>query len=275
MRLPFIIFVNNLLEHLNRAPGQIHPIGWLNITIFQVAYKIARVQETISLFGSLFSAKHRPYDTSLGAKRGRRVSKNFLAISFPNKVHPKRFHGQWFFIRGGIGPRVPIRWTAKNKAGSLFVRDTTFIRSQVQAVKQAIPMKPTWRASYEESALIMAGLIHDKMYNPRSVPPLKWVWEAVQNAADPTRVEVAATKSKCLPRFRKPLVLGSNLVHAFPVKRNSSSDVSVSASKRTKLESLEKIHFPDHDPTKLEALEKTHFPKRRSKGEDYASPFLC
>ncbi|GAA0160134.1 hypothetical protein LIER_16757 [Lithospermum erythrorhizon] len=40
MRLPFSIFVNDLLEHINRASGQVHPIGWLNITIFQVSSNV-------------------------------------------------------------------------------------------------------------------------------------------------------------------------------------------------------------------------------------------
>ncbi|GAA0178686.1 hypothetical protein LIER_42183 [Lithospermum erythrorhizon] len=62
MRLPFSDFVNDLLEHINRAPGQIHPIGWLSITIFQVACKKAGVQAIVPMFGSLFSAKHRPFE---------------------------------------------------------------------------------------------------------------------------------------------------------------------------------------------------------------------
>ncbi|GAA0167019.1 hypothetical protein LIER_22046 [Lithospermum erythrorhizon] len=71
MRLPFSMFVNELLQHINRAPGQIHPIGWLNITIFQVACKKAGIQATVPLFASLLTSKHRSYDTSLAAK-GRR-----------------------------------------------------------------------------------------------------------------------------------------------------------------------------------------------------------
>ncbi|GAA0165138.1 hypothetical protein LIER_20615 [Lithospermum erythrorhizon] len=40
-RLPFSRFVNDLLITLNRAPGQLLPIGgWLNITIFEVACHI-------------------------------------------------------------------------------------------------------------------------------------------------------------------------------------------------------------------------------------------
>ncbi|GAA0157128.1 hypothetical protein LIER_14460 [Lithospermum erythrorhizon] len=57
-----------------RGAGQIHPIAWLNVTIFQVACKIARIQATIPLFTSLFTSKHRPYDSSLAAKAGRRLT---------------------------------------------------------------------------------------------------------------------------------------------------------------------------------------------------------
>ncbi|GAA0166885.1 hypothetical protein LIER_21945 [Lithospermum erythrorhizon] len=103
---------------------------------------------------------------------GGRLSKNFLAGPRPNKVHPKRFHGQWFFIRGGMGPRVPISWTTQSEVGSLFVRDTAFIRSQVQVLRLAIPVKHSWTTYCQEGSLIMAGLIHDKMCDPRSNPPV-------------------------------------------------------------------------------------------------------
>ncbi|GAA0146107.1 hypothetical protein LIER_06136 [Lithospermum erythrorhizon] len=82
MRLPFSEFVNRLLEHVNRAPGQIHPIGWLNITIFQVACSIAEVEATVPLFASLFSTKHRVFDISLVAK-GRKTKQKLLS-RFPS-----------------------------------------------------------------------------------------------------------------------------------------------------------------------------------------------
>ncbi|GAA0174479.1 hypothetical protein LIER_27864 [Lithospermum erythrorhizon] len=123
---------------------------------------------------NLFTAKHRPFDTLLATKGGGQMSKNFLADARPNKFHSNIFNGKWFFIRGGMGPRVPIRWTALKEVGSLFVRDSTFIKSQIQALREAIPVNPSWNAYYEESALILTGLIHDKMYNPRSNPPVTW-----------------------------------------------------------------------------------------------------
>ncbi|GAA0153590.1 hypothetical protein LIER_37702 [Lithospermum erythrorhizon] len=172
LRLPFSIFVNDLLEHINKMLGQVHPIGWLNITIFQVACKLARIQETVPLFASLFTAKHRPFDTFLATKGGGRLSKNFLPGPRPNKVHKNRFNGQWFFIRGGRGRRVPIQWTSLKAVGSLYVRDSSFIKSQVQVLREAIPVKPSWKAYCEESALLMEGLIHDKMYNSRTILPL-------------------------------------------------------------------------------------------------------
>ncbi|GAA0161178.1 hypothetical protein LIER_39183 [Lithospermum erythrorhizon] len=144
------MFVNDLLAHINKALGQVHQIGWLNIIIFQVACSIARVQATVPLFASIFTAKHRPFDTSLAAKGGGRLSKNFLAGPHPNKVGSSRFNGQWFVVRGGIGPNVPIRWTVLHEVGSLFVRDSTLIKIQVQALREAIPVKPSWKAYCKE-----------------------------------------------------------------------------------------------------------------------------
>ncbi|GAA0160812.1 hypothetical protein LIER_39109 [Lithospermum erythrorhizon] len=116
-----------------------------------------------------------------------------------------------------MGPRVQTRWTAWKEVGSLYVRDSTFIKSQIQAFREAIPVKSSWKAYCEESELIMVGLIHDKMYNPRSNPPVTWanLWEAVQKEADPIKVKVAPMRGKRLPRFstqlmiRKPLALNA------------------------------------------------------------------
>ncbi|GAA0149300.1 hypothetical protein LIER_08514 [Lithospermum erythrorhizon] len=117
IRLPFSMFVNDLLKHINRAPGQVHPIGWLNITIFQVASSIARIQAIVPLFASLYTTKHRPYDTSLAANRGGRLSKNFLAGPRPNKDGSSRFNGKWFLIRGGIGPNESVQKAADPQGG--------------------------------------------------------------------------------------------------------------------------------------------------------------
>ncbi|GAA0145746.1 hypothetical protein LIER_05870 [Lithospermum erythrorhizon] len=231
MWLPFSMFVNDLLEHINRAPGQVHPIGWLKITIFQVACKIARIRAAVPLLASLFNtSKPRPFDTTLGTKGGGRMSKNFLADSLPNKVHSNRFNGHWFFVWGGMGPRVPIRWTALKEVGSLYMRDFAFIKSQVQALREAIPVKLSWKAYCQESALIM-------------------------KAVDPTKVEVVAMKGKRLPRFssqlvfRKPLVPGSEPVPVFVTKRGYNSQASTSISKSDKSETLTNINTPSLTPT--------------------------
>ncbi|GAA0172567.1 hypothetical protein LIER_26368 [Lithospermum erythrorhizon] len=113
-----------------------------------------------------------------------------------------------------MGPRVPTNWTVQSKAGFLYVRDTAVIRSQVQELRLAIPVKPSWTVYCEESSLIMAGLIHDKMYNPRSNPPVTW-----------------------------------EHVPVFLAKRNSNSEASASTSKCAKLEALEKMNAPSLTPT--------------------------
>ncbi|GAA0178684.1 hypothetical protein LIER_42182 [Lithospermum erythrorhizon] len=140
-----------------------------------------------------------------------------------------------------MSPRVPLHWTSSSEVGSLFVRDTAFIRSQIHALRLAFPQKPSWTAYCEESSLIMAGLIHDKMYNPHNNPPITW--------------------AKWLPRFssqviRKPLVPGSDPIYVFPVKRSSTSEVSASASasKHAKLEALANVNAPNLTPTTSPAI---------------------
>ncbi|GAA0169780.1 hypothetical protein LIER_24186 [Lithospermum erythrorhizon] len=85
------------------------------------------------------------------------------------------------------------------------------------------------------------------------------VWEAVQNDADPTHVEIATMKGRRLPQFssqlvfRKPLVPGSKPIPVFPAKRGSNSEASASASKRAKLEALENINAPSLTPNTFPA----------------------
>ncbi|GAA0147992.1 hypothetical protein LIER_07552 [Lithospermum erythrorhizon] len=132
------------------------------------------------------------------------------------------------------------------------------------------------------------------MYNPSSNPPVTWgtylcylvlayyftllilltpfpsfisanVWGAVQNAADPTKVDVAAMKGRRLPLFssqlviRKPLVPGSKPIPVFPVKRGSNSEASASVSKCAKLEALANISAlslaPTTSPTEVVSLD--------------------
>ncbi|GAA0174507.1 hypothetical protein LIER_41730 [Lithospermum erythrorhizon] len=81
------------------------------------------------------------------------------------------------------------------------------------------------------------------------------VWESVQRAADPNKVEVAAMKGKHLPRFssqlvvRKPLIPSATLIPVFPPKRSSTSDVSASSSKRAKFEALAAITATTSNPS--------------------------
>ncbi|GAA0170938.1 hypothetical protein LIER_25090 [Lithospermum erythrorhizon] len=66
MRLPFSCFLNNVLITLNRAPGQLNPIGGgLNMTIFEVACRIVGVKPTISLFSALYMKIFKPFSESV------------------------------------------------------------------------------------------------------------------------------------------------------------------------------------------------------------------
>ncbi|GAA0165418.1 hypothetical protein LIER_20825 [Lithospermum erythrorhizon] len=75
------------------------------------------------------------------------------------------------------------------------------------------------------------------------------VWEAIQKAADPTKVEVAAMKGKRLPRFssqlvvRKPLIYGVDLIPVFPSKRSSTSEGQVEQENRHR-----RLHLPFAPP---------------------------
>ncbi|GAA0173569.1 hypothetical protein LIER_27157 [Lithospermum erythrorhizon] len=111
MRLPFSDFVNDLLVHINRAPGQIHPCGWINITIFQVTCQIARVQATVPLFDTSLSVWEAvqnstdPTNVEVAAMTGRRfpcfssqllVRKLLVSGSVPVPIFPakRRFNSE-------------------------------------------------------------------------------------------------------------------------------------------------------------------------------------
>ncbi|GAA0178374.1 hypothetical protein LIER_42169 [Lithospermum erythrorhizon] len=79
-----------------------------------------------------------------------------------------------------MGPKVPTAWSSKSQTCSLYIRDTTFIKGQIQTLREAFPATPDWCAYYEDSSLIMA----DK------------VWESAQIAQDPTKVEIPALGGK-------------------------------------------------------------------------------
>ncbi|GAA0176170.1 hypothetical protein LIER_29213 [Lithospermum erythrorhizon] len=116
MRLPFFRFVNYLLTTLNRAPGQLLPIGgWLNITIFEVACRMGGVEPTVSLFSALFSVSHKSFETKFSACPKR----NILAGTRPNRIKDTRLHKKWFYARGGMAEGAPRIWTLKEEARGL------------------------------------------------------------------------------------------------------------------------------------------------------------
>ncbi|GAA0168714.1 hypothetical protein LIER_23369 [Lithospermum erythrorhizon] len=116
MRLPFSNFVNNLLITINRALGQLTPIGgWLNVTAFEIACKVAGVEPRVSLFSSLFSVTHDNFQSYFFA----RCRRNILIKKRPNKIPDKRLLTKWFFARGGMAIGVPCIWTLKSEARPL------------------------------------------------------------------------------------------------------------------------------------------------------------
>ncbi|GAA0138899.1 hypothetical protein LIER_00555 [Lithospermum erythrorhizon] len=57
-RFPFAPFTNDLLIVVNRAPRQRRPVGWLTITIFIVACRIAEIEPTMPLFFNMYNTSH-------------------------------------------------------------------------------------------------------------------------------------------------------------------------------------------------------------------------
>ncbi|GAA0146870.1 hypothetical protein LIER_06718 [Lithospermum erythrorhizon] len=57
-RFPFCPFVNDLLIVVNRAIGKIRPTGWLDIIIFIVSCRMAKINPILSLFFNMHTTSH-------------------------------------------------------------------------------------------------------------------------------------------------------------------------------------------------------------------------
>ncbi|GAA0146327.1 hypothetical protein LIER_06312 [Lithospermum erythrorhizon] len=68
-RFPFSPFVDELLVAVNRAPGKIRPTGWLAITIFIVACRMAKINPTVPIFFNMHTTSHSGPLTSFPAAR--------------------------------------------------------------------------------------------------------------------------------------------------------------------------------------------------------------
>ncbi|GAA0153261.1 hypothetical protein LIER_11545 [Lithospermum erythrorhizon] len=121
--------------------------------------------------------------------------------------------------------------------------------SSREVLRQAIPVKPSWKAYCEEGALIMEAA----------------VWESANSTSDPTKVKVAAMKGKRLPRFnsqlliRKPLIPGTAFIPIVSSKRSGSLEPSTAVSKKAKIEALNAITATSsslpHPPTDIISLD--------------------
>ncbi|GAA0172206.1 hypothetical protein LIER_26073 [Lithospermum erythrorhizon] len=90
MRLPFSLFLNNLLTTINRAPGQLLPIGgWLNVTIFEVACRMCSIEPTISLSSALFSISHKSFQTKFST-----LAKRNILAETRRRLHKKLFYAR-------------------------------------------------------------------------------------------------------------------------------------------------------------------------------------
>ncbi|GAA0161701.1 hypothetical protein LIER_17955 [Lithospermum erythrorhizon] len=66
-RFPFSPFVNGLLIFVNQAPGQISHVGWLTVTIFIVACRMANIEPNLPLFFNMHSTSHSSPLTSFSS----------------------------------------------------------------------------------------------------------------------------------------------------------------------------------------------------------------
>ncbi|GAA0171686.1 hypothetical protein LIER_25662 [Lithospermum erythrorhizon] len=104
-RFPFSLFIDELLVEVNRALGQIRPTGWLTITIFIVACRMAEINPTAALFFNMNNTSHsRPLTTFPAA-----CYFNIFADPKIKKIAETRWHSKWCFMRGGMGYAVPKR----------------------------------------------------------------------------------------------------------------------------------------------------------------------
>ncbi|GAA0148405.1 hypothetical protein LIER_07858 [Lithospermum erythrorhizon] len=100
---PFSRFVNRLLIAVNRAPGQISPVGWLTINTFIVACRIAEIKPTLRLFFNMYSTSHTGILTSFTAAKGC----NIFIKKKPGKIDEGRWHKKWCYICEGMNEAVP------------------------------------------------------------------------------------------------------------------------------------------------------------------------
>ncbi|GAA0181358.1 hypothetical protein LIER_30232 [Lithospermum erythrorhizon] len=142
MRLPFSKFVNNLLISINRAPGQLNLTGgWLNVTIFEVACRIAGVELSVSLFSALFTVTREDFQTTFRARRHR----NILEGKRPNKDEAKS---------PPLCTRADIRAVEKIRTALPQETENTY--------------KLPWYAFIDEAMLVLAGLVYDKEFVPEA-----------------------------------------------------------------------------------------------------------
>ncbi|GAA0180808.1 hypothetical protein LIER_30156 [Lithospermum erythrorhizon] len=98
-----------------------------------------------------------------------------------------------------------------------------------------------------ESAAIGLDVPTGSSNQATEAPAEAVVWDSVQSATNPSKVEVEAMKGKRLPRFNsqllicKPLVPGATPIPIVSSKRSSTLEPSATASKKAKIEALNAV----------------------------------
>ncbi|GAA0168380.1 hypothetical protein LIER_40555 [Lithospermum erythrorhizon] len=200
-------------EALNRAPGQVHPLGWLYITVFHVICGIVRVKPNIPLFCQLFTVTHTGVTTSLSpAKRW-----NIFVDDKPRKVAETRWHPLWFLLKEGMYSRVPKRWINVKNADRPKAEPTQETSAALVKLKAFFLEKMHWKTFCEEGVLIAVDLVHDQEFDT-SGNPIPWVGIllAANDTFLPNAVPLERMRGKRPIAFKKLKVVKKGVVSPGP-----------------------------------------------------------
>ncbi|GAA0146988.1 hypothetical protein LIER_06800 [Lithospermum erythrorhizon] len=108
LRLRASAFLNSVLSSIGRAPGQIGPIVWANLTAFQVGCLSVGMPPTFNLFNTMFNVIHQGMLSYFHIRSG---VVNMLYSEKPGKANPNRWHKYWFLTKDAFSDDVPCQFS--------------------------------------------------------------------------------------------------------------------------------------------------------------------
>ncbi|GAA0141125.1 hypothetical protein LIER_02340 [Lithospermum erythrorhizon] len=186
---------------VNRAPGQIRPVGWLTLTIFQVVCKIANIRTTICLFFNTHNASHSGYSTSFSASKGC----TFFIKKKPGKGGEVRWHDKWCYVRRGMDENVLVTWTTLVQAHRPHFPATSITNRNIATLRDLFTKQYEYKQYCHEGALIQADLIADETFDPTTSEPTAWVEiiRAAEAAVPPNKVLFSTMTDRRAPLFQR------------------------------------------------------------------------